>query len=647
MSPGSTTERVKRGLSFSPGEDLALARSFASTTLSTTDMTSDLYWEAVADIYKNQAETRIPRTAKSLLNRFTTLQRVVQKYLAASSAYLPRSGQVESDRLAEVMTLYRNTNKVQNTKGDLVPAPVFKSTDAAMLLSQCPKFLSMIGGPSATSRGYRPSPHRERDARLTAAHAGGMVAGAAGAAAVDAAPAAAAVAVLNAGRATASVLCATSGAVGSRREVAGATSADGAGAAECLLDAGEGAGRDCRRESDNADPESPTIAAAVPSLRPSSSRPRGVKRQKTAVLVDNQSVRAIRALTSTVADVGATLAAGNQQRTDAAAVALETRLVAMLEEGPEKRRRVRDLLRRTQNLGTPSRGGVTNGGTAVSAASGGTRGLSAPIEILAGQSAGQLPADGGVAYAEHTGGARGGFEPLELRAESPTRTRGFGRSTTLPASHDSVRGGRVGPATGEGGASGSDELNELIAAPPTQRSHRRAAPVSRPPSTPSGRLSVAAPGGELMGGAETRGSAAPVGSPPAAAGVDMSVDGIGVPGGGGLSLSVATSLPPATVRRAAGYSRPTAGVLVASPHRHVVVHGGRHGAQMELVGPSAGDRAPLESLGGAELRLPALDAPVHPPPPVAHWPSIIQEGELQMTGHRGGTASGDANTVRN
>jgi len=78
MSPGSTTERVKWGLSFSPGEDLALARSFASTTLSTTDMTSDLYWEAVADIYKNQVETRIPRTAKSLLNRSTTLQRVVQ-----------------------------------------------------------------------------------------------------------------------------------------------------------------------------------------------------------------------------------------------------------------------------------------------------------------------------------------------------------------------------------------------------------------------------------------------------------------------------------------------------------------------------------------------------------------------------------------
>jgi len=153
MSPGSTTERVKRGLSFSPGDDLALARSFDSTTLSTTEMPSDLYWEAVADIYKNQAETRIPRTAKSLLNRFTTLQRVVQKYLAASSAYLPRSGQVTSDRLAEVMTLYRNTNKVQNTKGDLGRAPVFKSTDAAMLLSQCPKFLSIIGGLSATSGG--------------------------------------------------------------------------------------------------------------------------------------------------------------------------------------------------------------------------------------------------------------------------------------------------------------------------------------------------------------------------------------------------------------------------------------------------------------------------------------------------------------
>jgi len=355
MSPGSTTERVKRGLSFSPGEDLALARSFSSTTLSTTDMKSDLDWEAVADIFKNQAETRILRTAKSLLNCFKTLQRVVQKYLAASSAYLLRSGEVESDRLAEVMSLYGNTNKVQNTTGDLVPAPVFKSTDAAMLLSQCSKFLSMIGGPSATSPGYLPSQHSERDARLPPAHAGGMVAGAAGDAAVDAAPAAAAFAVPNAGRATAGVLCATSGAVGGRREVAGDTSADGVGAAECLLDVDEGACRDCRRESDNADPESTTLAAAVPSLRPRSSRPRGVKRQKTVVLVENQSVRAIRALTSTAADVGATLAAWNQQRTDAAAVALETKLFAMIEEGPEQRRRVRDLLTRTQNLGTPSR----------------------------------------------------------------------------------------------------------------------------------------------------------------------------------------------------------------------------------------------------------------------------------------------------
>jgi len=363
------------------------------------------------------------------------------------------------------------------------------------------------------------------------------------------------------------------------------------------------------------------------------------------VLVDNQSVRAIRALTSTAADVGATLAAWNQQRTDAAAVALETRLAAMIDEGPEQRRRVRALLTRTHNLGTPSGGGFTNGGTAVLAASGGTRGLSAPIDILSGQPAGQLPADGGVAYAERTEGARGGFKPRELRAQSPTR--GFGRLTMLPASHDLVRGGRVGLATGGGGASGSDVLNDPISALPTKRSHRRAAPVSRPPSTPSGRLSVAAPGGELIGGVETRGSAAPIGSPPAAAGVDMSVDGMGVPGGGSLPVSVATSVPPATVRRAAGYSRPAVGVLVVSAHCHVVVYGGRHGAHMELVGTSAGARAPLGSLGGTELRLPALDAPVHPPPPVADWPSSIQEGEVQMTGHWGGTASGDATTGRN
>jgi len=56
-----------------------------------------------------------------------------------------------------------------------------------------------------------------------------------------------------------------------------------------------------------------------------------------------------------------------------------------------------------------------------------------------------------------------------------------------------------------------------------------------------------------MGGVETRGSAAPVGTPPAAAGVYMSVDEMEVPGGGDLPLSDGTSLPLATVRRAAGY----------------------------------------------------------------------------------------------
>jgi len=155
------------------------------------------------------------------------------------------------------------------------------------------------------------------------------------------------------------------------------------------------------------------------------------------VLVYNQSVRAIRALTSTVADVGATLAAGNQQRTDAAAVALETRLVAMLEEGPEKRRRVWDRLTRTQNLGTPSHGGVTNDGTAVSAARGGTRGLSAPIEILAGQPAGQMTA------ASRTPSTRGGHEAasslVSLEPSRPPVSLG-GRSRCLQATTRYVAG---------------------------------------------------------------------------------------------------------------------------------------------------------------------------------------------------------------
>ena len=67
----------------------------------------------------------------------------------------------------EVMTLYCNTNKVQNTKGDVVPAPVFKSTDAAMLRSQCPKLIEhdwgslgdIPGGPPVTAPRARRASH--------------------------------------------------------------------------------------------------------------------------------------------------------------------------------------------------------------------------------------------------------------------------------------------------------------------------------------------------------------------------------------------------------------------------------------------------------------------------------------------------------
>lgn len=240
----------------------------------------------------------------------------MQKYLAADKLYRSRipSGEVEADTLANIMMLYRKTNRVK-TRDGLRDAPVFKSVAAAILLGSCPKFSTEIGGSSASSRGYRPSPVARSGEVPGGQAAPGSIAGVVGGAAqgVAAAP----------------------GANG----VAGETGAAAGGPrAQADLPAAAAIA------SDDA------VAAAVGAAKPSEHRPAGAKMQKLAVAGENAAVRAASDLAQSVGSLQSTMSASSRRREVLAGFAVETNLLAMMAEGEEKQRRVQEMMERAKDL---------------------------------------------------------------------------------------------------------------------------------------------------------------------------------------------------------------------------------------------------------------------------------------------------------
>jgi len=407
---GMATEsptRPPRGPSFVPAEDEALARSYAHASEKVDEMDMELFWDLVTKVFATQPEAKKTRTKAALRTRFVWLRRVVHKYLAAEQLYNPKSGETESDTDDNIMQLYQNQNKVKNAKGELRPAPIFKSTAAAKVLSNCPRWRAAMEGPSATTLGYRPA------ARSTGT-----------------APAVAA---------------------GGTNDLDEHEPRDEAGS-----------GRDSSGGV--------VIATAVPAEKPSMNRPMGVKRQKLLASVEGPSQRSFEGFMRTVASFRDSMAAGQKKKNSVAALALEAKLVELLEDGPEKQRMLRELLSRTQALQAPALGDA------------GARQQGAPNGDRAG-SARELSqtADDGAATHRSGGGARltqrgGNFESLRQAVGR--------RSHTLAA--DGVE--EIPPPGGRGSAATSPERPAV--------GHLAADPVLPRIPAPSGRAPFASATGD-------------------------------------------------------------------------------------------------------------------------------------------------------
>jgi len=286
----STPRRPPRGLSFNSKEDEALARSHVKASQRVDEMDKELFWDLVTKTYLTQPEAVTSRTKVAPRNRFTWLRRVSYKYLAAEQLYNPSSGETESDSLANIMTLYQNQNKIKNEKGELRPAPVFRSISAAQVLAKCPKSQASTGGRSETSLGHQPRPWPATVAGPAAAF-------------------------------------------------------DGARKGDETVNLEAGSRSDC----DGGD----VISAALPAEKASKSRPMGIKRQTLLDSVSEQAHRALDGVSRSVSGVRDALAARNEKKTFVAAIAVEAKVLEMPADGPEKQQYVRELLERTKALREP------------------------------------------------------------------------------------------------------------------------------------------------------------------------------------------------------------------------------------------------------------------------------------------------------
>lgn len=148
---------ASKGNNFTPEDDLALARVWLNCSRRPIDQNAETFWADAAEAFNKEPTVIVSRTMASLKCRWTTLQRVSQKYLAASKLYRANipSGETEEDTLKNIMTLYREKNK-KTVDGKVRVPQVLKSLQAVMLLSEHPKFSQTVGGGSSgSSPGYR------------------------------------------------------------------------------------------------------------------------------------------------------------------------------------------------------------------------------------------------------------------------------------------------------------------------------------------------------------------------------------------------------------------------------------------------------------------------------------------------------------
>ena len=103
--------REPKGGNFKPGDDFLLSKCWVVGSQRVKEQNAETFWARVAADFDVQPST-ILRFPASLMCRWTTLQKVTQKYPAADELYRSNvpSGETEEDTKAHVMQLYRKRN---------------------------------------------------------------------------------------------------------------------------------------------------------------------------------------------------------------------------------------------------------------------------------------------------------------------------------------------------------------------------------------------------------------------------------------------------------------------------------------------------------------------------------------------------------
>ena len=118
--PTIPSNGMMRGISFTPEDDAALARSWFNVSEGHDEQNAVLFWDAVRNSFHAQSSvSSCTRTAEGLRSRWATLHWVVQKYLAAENAYRskPVSGEPSQDNERNITRLYCSRNKRKDSCG--------------------------------------------------------------------------------------------------------------------------------------------------------------------------------------------------------------------------------------------------------------------------------------------------------------------------------------------------------------------------------------------------------------------------------------------------------------------------------------------------------------------------------------------------
>jgi hypothetical protein len=152
----SNTLGNNRGRVFTPAEDLLLARAWVRASAEGTDQDATDFWDNVKEAF-NFAESRLThfgsiaprsidsrnRTAQPVRCRWTLVQRVAQKYIAARKTVLrttPSGTNPSEEEVREAtMLAYQSLHKSNDNDGNSRLAPRVKFVDACMYLTSIPK----------------------------------------------------------------------------------------------------------------------------------------------------------------------------------------------------------------------------------------------------------------------------------------------------------------------------------------------------------------------------------------------------------------------------------------------------------------------------------------------------------------------------